>query len=193
MNPRIAKLASFYNNRQNVLLIGKHGVGKTAMIKKVFEDAGLILGESYLYFSASTLDPWTDLIGVPKEIIDEDGDRVLDFVRPKALSKNSKIEAIFFDEYNRAPKKIRNAIMELIQFKSINGKKFPNLKVVWAAINPETEEEIYDVEKLDPAQKDRFEIPLPIPYECDSDYFAKNMAKTWVLLPLNGGMICQMK
>lgn len=173
MNPRIDKLASFYNNRQNVLLIGKHGVGKTAMIKKVFEDAGLVLGESYLYFSASTLDPWTDLIGVPKEIIDEDGDRVLDFVRPKALSKNSKIEAIFFDEYNRAPKKIRNAIMELIQFKSINGKKFPNLKVVWAAINPETEEEIYDVEKLDPAQKDRFEIPMPIPYECDSTYFCE--------------------
>ena len=52
MNPRIDKLASFYNNRQNVLLIGKHGVGKTAMIKKVFEDAGLVLGESYLYFSA---------------------------------------------------------------------------------------------------------------------------------------------
>lgn len=27
--------------------------------------------------------------------------------------------------------------MELIQFKSINGKKFNNLKVIWAAINPD--------------------------------------------------------
>ena len=168
---RIEKLKSHFAKNQNVLLIGNHGVGKTAMIRSVFESAGLVLGESYLYFSASTLDPWTDLIGVPKEVADESGNRVLDFVRPKALSNSSKVEAIFFDEYNRAPKKIRNAVMELIQFKSINGKRFPNLKVVWAAINPYTEEEVYDVEKLDPPQKDRFHIHLQIPYECDKEYF----------------------
>ena len=40
---------------------------------------------------------------------------------------------IFMDEYNRTNPKVRNALMELIQFKSINGRKFPNLKVVWAA------------------------------------------------------------
>jgi hypothetical protein len=168
---KIEKLKFYLQNNLNVLLEGKHGVGKTAMIKQVFESAGLVLNESYLYFSASTLDPWTDLIGVPKEIIDSDGNRVLDFVRPRNLSDSSKVQAIFFDEFNRAPKKIRNAVLELIQFKSINGKKFPNLKVVWAAINPYTEEELYDVEKLDPPQRDRFEIFLPIPYECDKDFF----------------------
>lgn len=171
MSNKINKLKFYLENNLNVLLEGKHGVGKTAMIKQVFESAGLVLNESYLYFSASTLDPWTDLIGVPKEIVDSSGNRVLDFVRPRNLSDSSKVQAIFFDEFNRAPKKIRNAVLELIQFKSINGKKFPNLKVVWAAINPYTEEELYDVEKLDPPQRDRFEIFLPIPYECDKDFF----------------------
>jgi hypothetical protein len=171
VSSKINKLKFYLDNNLNVLLEGKHGVGKTAMIKQVFESAGLVLGESYLYFSAATLDPWTDLIGVPKETLDPSGNRVLDFVRPRALSDSSKVQAIFFDEFNRAPKKIRNAVLELIQFKSINGKKFPNLKVVWAAINPYTEEEVYDVEKLDPPQRDRFEIFLPIPYECDVQYF----------------------
>ena len=69
-------------------------------------------------------------------------------------------------------KKVRNAVMELMQFKSINGKKFKNLRIVWAAINPEDEDE-YDVERLDPAQKDRFHISLDIPYKPDLDYFTR--------------------
>jgi len=48
------------------------------------------------------------------------------------------------------------------------------LKVVWAAINPEDEENTYDVERLDPAQKDRFPgNQIFVPYACDADYFIK--------------------
>lgn len=71
-------------------------------------------------------------------------------------------------------RKIINATMELIQFKSINGKKFPKLRVVWAAINPEKtddEETDYAVEALDPAHKDRFQIHCEIPYACDLKFF----------------------
>jgi len=170
MSNHIEKLQQYYDFNLNVLLVGKHGVGKTAMIKEVFESKGLILGKSFLYFSASTLDPWTDLVGVPHKV-EREGQAILDFIRPEVLSENSEVVAIFFDELNRAAKKVRNAVMELIQFKSINGKVFPNLKVVWGAINPETEEEIYDVEKLDPAQKDRFHIHKEIPYELNTEYF----------------------
>lgn len=141
-------------NGFNVLLEGSHGVGKTAMVKEVFDR----LGWNWKYFSASTIDPWVDLVGVPKE---KDG--VLTLVRPATLDFDN-LEAIFLDEYNRAPKKVRNAVMELIQFGSINGKRFPKLKVVFAAINPDDDEELtYDVEKLDPAQIDRFHIHLPVP------------------------------
>jgi len=69
-------------------------------------------------------------------------------------------------------KKIRNAVMELIQFKSINGREFKNLRIIWAAINPEKDEiQEYDVEALDPAQKDRFHIHIYMPYKPNKAYF----------------------
>lgn len=156
-------------NSLNVLMIGKHGVGKTAIIKQCFESHNL----KWRYFSASTMDPWVDFIGVPKEMTDERGTRVLELVRPAAFAYD-EVEALFFDELNRAPKKVRNAVMELIQFGSINGKEFKNLKVVWGAINPDDDEQSnYDVEKLDPAQLDRFQIQIDVAYKPDMKFFRK--------------------
>jgi hypothetical protein len=157
-------------NGLNVLLVGKHGVGKTAIVKEVFEARGL----KWKYFSASTMDPWVDFIGVPKEKVDPDtGESYLDLVRPRDIA-NDEVEAIFFDELNRSHKKIRNAIMELIQFGSINGKKFKNLRIIWAAINPDDDEDsAYDVEKLDPAQLDRFHIHIDVPYKPSMAFFRK--------------------
>ena len=79
---------------------------------------------------------------------------------------------------HNSPKKIRNAVMELIQFKSINGREFKNLKVIWAAINPDDDEELdFDVEKLDPAQKDRFHIHIELKYKPDMAYFSFKYGK----------------
>ncbi len=51
-------------------------------------------------------------------------------------------------------------------------KRFNNLKIIWAAINPEDDEdEVYDVEKLDPAQIDRFHVRVDIPYAVSTKYF----------------------
>lgn len=175
-------------NNFNVLFVGKHGVGKTSLINKAFELAGL----NWKYFSASTMDPWVDFIGVPKEKV-EDGRSYLDLVRPKELEDDT-LEAIFLDEYNRSHKKVRNAVMELIQFKSINGKKFNNLRMIWAAINPEDDEdEEYDVEKLDPAQADRFHVKVEIPYKPSRAYFTSRYGREmsaaacewWSQLPKN--------
>ena len=119
------------------------------------------------------MDPWVDFVGVPKEKIDANGVSYLDLIRPKHF-QNDEVEAIFFDEFNRANKKILNSVMELIQFKSINGKKFNNLKIIWAAINPEDDEqEHYSVEELDPAQLDRFHVIVDVPYIPNADYFRK--------------------
>ena len=166
-----SKLDFWIQNNYNVLLIGKHGVGKSARIIEAFNRNNL----KWLYFSAATLDPWVDFVGVPKETKDANGNTYLDLVRPKHFAED-EVEAIFMDEYNRAPAKIRNATMELLQFKSINGKKFKNLKIIWAAINPEKDLDTddapeYDVETLDPAQKDRFEIHVDVPYKPDITYF----------------------
>lgn len=161
------KLKKYLDNGFNVLLEGTHGLGKTAIIKEVFESRNL----KWKYFSASTMDPWIDFIGVPKTVI-QNGQEVLELVKPKDFA-NDEVEAIFFDEFNRAPSKVVNAVMELIQFKSINGKKFNNLKVVWAAINPYDEEGTYSVEQIDAATKDRFHIQIQIPLELDTTYLIK--------------------
>lgn len=163
-------------NNMNVLLMGKHGVGKTAMVKEVFEQHGL----NWQYFSASTIDPWVDLVGVPKEKVNEDGTSYLELVRPKSIAFDD-VEAIFLDEYNRAPKKVRNAVMELIQFGSINGKKLGKLRIVFAAINPDDDEEVsYDVDRLDPAQLDRFHIHLPIDYKPNKFFFKEKFGAVGV-------------
>jgi len=214
-----AKLDFWVKHNKNVLFIGKHGVGKTAMVKDTFDRHGL----KWRYFSASTMDPWVDFIGVPREktenkvpeqfeiikelasldvniayewvqenwkignesakrIVDhainrEQGLTYLDLVRPQTFAAG-EVEALFFDEYNRSPKKVRNAVMELIQFKSINGMKFPNLRIVWAAINPdEDESETYDVERLDPAQADRYHVTVEVPYRPNADWFRTEYGK----------------
>lgn len=160
------------NNDYNVLFVGHAGVGKTTIILDAWKSANL----NYKYFSASTMDPWVDFIGIPKEKEDEKGS-YLELVKPKDF-RDDEIQAIFFDEFNRSAKKVRNAVMELIQFKSINGKKYPNLKIIWAAINPDADDNQesdmdYDVEPLDPAQKDRFHIQIEIPYKPSMSYFVK--------------------
>lgn len=204
-----SKIDSWISNGQNVLFIGKHGVGKTAIVKEAFERHGL----NYRYFSASTMDPWVDFIGVPKEKRPFTSDQMnllidlskvdhklavewavknwnipldsaesivsaasksgttsyLELIKPESFA-SGEVEALFFDEFNRSPKKVRNAVMELLQFKSINGTKFPKLRLVWAAVNPEDDLQ-YDVERIDPAQKDRFHVHVSVPYRPSVEWF----------------------
>lgn len=164
------KIDQWINLGVNVMLIGDRGTGKTQRILEGFERNNL----KHVYFSGATIDPWLHLIGVP-EITGDAGSRALDFILPRNIDED--IEAIFIDEYNRTPKIVRNALLELQQFKTINGRKFPKLKLVWAAINPPKGEEEegfqYDVDEPDPAQVDRFHVIVEIPSIPDPKYFKK--------------------
>jgi len=173
------RLKQYLDLNYNVLFSGKHGVGKTSVITEVFSEANL----RWKYFSAATLDPWVDFVGIPKVIEREVSgvgphgndtikQNTLELVRPGFI-ENDEVDAIFFDEFNRAPSKVINAVMELIQFKSINGHKLNNLKVIWAAINPEDEDDTYSVNHLDPAHIDRFHAQLEVPFEVDREYFKR--------------------
>jgi hypothetical protein len=169
------KLNFWAENNYNVIFCGRHGVGKTAIIESVFNEHFGQQGKDWLYFSAATMDPWVDFIGVPKEKKDDDGTSYLELVRPKVFALD-QVKAIFFDEFNRSPKKVRNAVMELMQFKSINGHKFENLRIIWGAINPPENDEddfVYDVEQIDPAQLDRFHIYVDLPYTVSKVFFKK--------------------
>lgn len=162
---------SWFDSGCNVMLIGKHGTGKTARIIDTFEKKA---PGKWAYFSGATLDPFTDIIGIPRPKDDGKGGHVIEYVRPDNM--NLDLEAIFVDEYNRMHKRGKNALMELIQFKSINGRKYPNLKVVWIAVNPDNEDEDneefrYDVDKMDCAQQDRFHIIVNVSNDPCPIYF----------------------
>jgi len=191
------------DKKYNVLLVGRHGVGKTLGTLKEWEELGWKEGADYKYLSAPTLDPWVDLVGIPtaenssingaqfltllalKEKVDKgeitlqeaslqlnvNNGKSIVFIQPKWIKT---VRALFLDEINRSHPKVRNALMEMIQFRSINGQKLPNLEFVWAAANPPDDEEFkYDVEELDPATEDRFDIQVYLPYEPDYEWFAR--------------------
>lgn len=169
-------LDSFIACELNVLFEGKHGVGKTHIALDAFKRNNL----SYAYFSGSTLDPWVDLVGVPRPRT-RNGQTYLELIRPE-IFVTQDIEAIFVDELNRSAKKVRNALMEMIQFKTINGHPLSKLKVVWAAINPPEDSEggvvtEYDSDELDPALKDRFQIYIRMPYKPSPEYFSAKYGK----------------
>lgn len=159
---------------KNVLLISTHGVGKTMGISSVFNK---VFGVgSWKYFSASTLDPYVDLIGVPAPVHHPDGSVELKFARSVDLTS---AKAIVFDEINRAHPKTLNAILEITQFRSINGVPLPNLKVVWAACNPV--EAGYYTDRLDVALEDRFHLKIEIEPSVSAEYlisrgFGQNVA-----------------
>lgn len=159
--------------KANLIVTGTHGVGKSEIITALFNEE---FGEgNWAYFSGATMDAFVDFIGCPKETQDDDGVRYLDMVRPKRFAKH-KVKAIFMDEYNRAPKQVRNALMELIQFKTINGETYPELELVWAAVNPSDDE--YDVEEIDPAQFDRFHIQIKMDSNPNQKYFCDKYGNT---------------
>ena len=158
------KLCEYADKHLNVLMIGTHGIGKTTLVKAISEKYNY----KFKYYSSSTLDPWCDLVGVP---VPNNTTKSLEFYRPFDLED---AEFVFFDELNRAHPRVLNAVLEIIQFKSINGKKLKNLKMVWAAINPPGGE--YSVEDLDPALVDRFHIYVKMKASINIEYM-KNIMK----------------
>lgn len=157
----------YMENGFNVLLIGGHGTGKTASVLDIAKE----LGYNVKMFSGATMDPYTDLVGVPVPAEDEDGAH-LNMVRPRDLDE---AEIIFFDEINRAPSATQNAVFEIIQFGTINGEPLPKLKACWAAMNPDNGD--YDVEALDPALIDRFDAYQELKPSPSVAYMANKMPK----------------
>lgn len=184
----IPNAAAYLDNHFNVLLVALHGVGKTVSIMDLARERGL----KFKYYSCSTLDPYTDLVGVPtpRDYCPEcklyfkdqakcpecQGNTVesLKMVRPREVDE---AEVIFFDEFNRADSKTQNALFEIMQFKTINGEPLPNLKACWAAINPPDDEQNYQVEAIDPAMLDRFDIYIDLTPKVSVEYMSRHMPK----------------
>jgi len=151
---------------RNVLLQGVHGVGKTKMTLNLLNENNI----SYAYFSGPTMDPHLHFIGLPINVTTPEGDSAIRLVLPENY-KFDDVEVIFIDEPNRAHPKVLNALMELLQFRSINGKKLTKLRSIISGINPDNGE--YTVDALDPAIIDRFHYKIQMSKEFPTKYFSK--------------------
>jgi hypothetical protein len=157
------KLKLYAKHNLNVMLIGHTGIGKTTITKNIADELGL----KFKYYSTSTLDPFADLVGIPAPNKET---QTLDFYKPQDLQD---AEFIMFDELNRAPIRVLNAVLEIIQFKTVNGSPLKNLKMIWAAINPPNDD--YTVEELDPALIDRFHVYVKMKPEINLEYMTTKM------------------
>lgn len=162
MGVSVASLEKYMDGRFNVLLTGESGTGKTMMTLAAADKLGL----SVKYYSSATLDPYADLVGIP---VPDQENKTTEFLRPRAIDA---ADVVFFDELNRARPEVRNAVLEIIQFRTINGEPLPNLKFAVAAINPENDHN-YDTDRLDTAISDRFDVFMETTLQADYAYFKK--------------------
>jgi len=157
----VNNVKNYMSNGLNILISGPLGTGKTAILT----EAANQLGYKVKYYSTATLDPYTDLVGIP---VPNKETKTVEFYRPRDLDE---AEIVIMDEFNRADDRTRNTLFEIIQFGTINGEPLPNLKAVAAAINPN--DGSYTVDDIDPALLDRFDVFLDSTPSIDAGYFSK--------------------
>lgn len=133
---------------QNIMLVGKHGIGKSELIRHHYAQMGLPV-ESF--FLGQMSDPG-DLIGLMHK--DESSGRSV-FLPPYWWPLGDQPIVLFLDELNRARPEILQAIYDLALNRRLAGKSLPPGSRVVAAINHGEE---YQLTDLDPALVSRFNL-----------------------------------
>ena len=133
---------------QNIMLVGKHGIGKSEILTHYFADKGIPVVALFL---GQMSDPG-DLIGLPR-LNEETG--ITEFVPPYWFPVNGKPVVLFLDELNRARPEILQTIMELALNRTLAGHALPEGSRVISAVNDGDE---YQLTDLDPALVSRFNI-----------------------------------
>jgi hypothetical protein len=133
---------------QNIMLVGKHGIGKSKIIEQYFMQQGQ---QVVTLFLGQMSDPG-DLIGLPME---NEHTGKTDFRPPYWFPTDGKPIVLFLDELNRARPEILQTVMDLTLNKTLAGKHLPEGSRIISAINSGEE---YQLTDLDPALVSRFNI-----------------------------------
>ena len=133
---------------QNIMLMGKHGIGKSQILEKFFIAKGCKVVSLFL---GQMSDPG-DLIGLPR--LDESTGRT-DFMLPYWFPVDGKPVVLFLDELNRARPEVLQTVMDLTLNRKLAGKSLPEGSRIISAVNGGNE---YQLTDLDPALVSRFNI-----------------------------------
>ncbi|MCX7956312.1 MAG: MoxR family ATPase [Endomicrobia bacterium] len=147
-----------------VLLIGKHGSGKTMLVSAIASSLGL----RFIAYDASKA-LFDDIVGYPNPKSLQEG--IVDYV-PTPLSIWDK-EFILIDEISRAMPSMQNKWLEIIRSRTVMGRPITSLKYIFAAMNPLGE--YIGVAPLDIALLGRFAFIIRVPeiYEIDTEDIKK--------------------
>ena len=152
---------------QNIMLTGKHGIGKSQILEKFFTARG---ERVVILFLGQMSDPG-DLIGLPR--LDEVTGKTL-FMPPYWFPTDGKPVVLFLDELNRARPEVLQTIMDLTLNRTLAGRKLPEGSRVISAVNDGEE---YQLTDLDPALVSRFNI-----------YEFRPTAQEWLLWASKAGL-----
>src|SRR3954469_19897579 len=134
---------------QNILLVGRHGIGKSEIITAFFRDERRL--PVVAFFLGQMSDPG-DLIGLMHK--DEATGRSV-FLPPYWWPGDGRPIVLFLDELNRARPEILQSVHELALNKTLAGKRLPEGSIVVSAVNEGDE---YQLTDLDPALVSRFNL-----------------------------------
>ncbi len=133
---------------QNIMIVGKHGIGKSRIITDYFTAKKVPV---IAFFLGQMSDPG-DLIGL---MYKDEKTGKSDFMPPYWWPTDNKPVVLFLDELNRARPEILQSVMDLTLNKTLAGKKLPEGSIIISAVNEGDE---YQVTDLDPALVSRFNI-----------------------------------
>ena len=133
---------------QNLMLVGKHGIGKSEILTRYFERLGIPVNTLFL---GQMSDPG-DLIGLPR--LDEATGKTI-FMPPYWFPTDGRPIVLFLDELNRARPEVLQTVMDLTLNRKLAGRSLPEGSRLIAAVNDGEE---YQLTDLDPALVSRFNI-----------------------------------
>lgn len=131
---------------QNIMLVGRHGIGKSEILTQFFEERKMKIVALFL---GQMSDPG-DLIGLPNK----KGEKT-DFLPPYWWPEDGKPIVLFLDELNRARPEVLQTIMDLALNRKLAGRLLPEGSRIISAVNAGEE---YQLTDLDPALVSRFNI-----------------------------------
>ncbi len=133
---------------QNIMLTGRHGIGKSQILTRYFKSKGMPVKTLFL---GQMSDPG-DLLGLPNK--DEKTGKTV-FMPPNWFPVDGQPIVLFLDEINRARPEILQTVMDLVLNRKLAGRELPEGSRIIAAGNDGEE---YQLTDLDPALVSRFNI-----------------------------------
>jgi len=146
--PELIEILKVTPSEQNIMLIGKHGIGKSQIISQFYKKKRM---KVVVFFLGQMSDPG-DLIGLMHKN-EQTGHS--EFLPPYWWPTENKPIVLFLDELNRARPEILQSVQDLSLNKTLAGKELPKGSIVISAVN---EGEEYQLTDLDPALVSRFNL-----------------------------------